>query len=225
MIDQQLPRSVGEEYILNFIRAQGPYVEDVSTPAEEHSRADNVPILCEEAKTLLGFLLQMNRPSRILEIGTAYGFSAIYMSQFLSGAGHIDTIERNPLMIGQAKRHLRAAGLEQTVTLLEGQAQDILKQLAGPYDMILLDASMGQYGIFWQEAKRLLGPYGWIMADNVLHGGMVALPRHSVPRRQRTIHSRLRAYIDEVLSDQTFQSSLLPIGDGILLSVRKEKNL
>jgi len=223
MIDpKDLPRYVGEEYILNFIRGQSPYLEDVSTPAEEHCRADNVPILSEETKTLLGFLLQLKKPDRILEIGTAYGFSAIYMSQFLNRGGHIDTIERNPVMVEQAKKHLRAAQLESKITLLEGHAQEILKSLEGPYDMVLMDASMGQYGVFWKEIRRFMEPGGWIMADNVLHGGMVAMPRLSVPRRQRTIHSRLREYIAEVLSDKEFQSSLLPIGDGILLSVKKE---
>lgn len=222
MIDSKdLPRYVGEEYILQFIRWMTPYREDVSTPVLEHCRGDNVPILSEETKSLLAVLLQMKMPTRILEIGTAYGFSAIFMSQFLKDGGLIHTIERNPVMIEQARRHIEAAGLAGTITLYEGHAQEILKSLTGPYDMVLMDASMGQYGIFWEEIQTFLSPGAWVMADNVLHGGMVAKPRLEVPRRQRTIHSRLRSFLETVLQDERYQTSLLPIGDGVLLAVRK----
>lgn len=223
MIDpKDLPRYVGEEYILNFIRSMTPYREDVSTPAEEHCRADNVPILSEETKSLLGFLLKLRPPERILEIGTAYGFSAIYMSQFLAEGGHIDTIERNPVMLEQARRHLAVVDPSgEKIRLHEGHAQDILKSLSDPYDMVLMDASMGQYGIFWKELQRLLRPGSWVMADNVLHGGMAAMPRLQIPRRQRTIHSRLREFITMVMENPEFQSCILPVGDGILLAVKR----
>ena len=227
MIDpNDLPHYVGERYILNFIRGITPYQEDVSTPAEERCRADNVPILSEETKSLLGFLLELKHPRRILEIGTAYGFSALYMSQFLPEDGCIDTIERNPVMIRQAQELLGASGLlDRKIYLHEGHAQEILRQLTGPYDMVLMDASMGQYGVLWQEIQPLLSQQAWILADNVLHGGMVAMERLEVPRRQRTIHTRLREYLKTVMEDPAYRSSLLPIGDGVLLSVKKgEKN-
>lgn len=96
--------------------------------------------------------------------------------------------------------------------------------MPGPYDMVLMDASMGQYGLFWEEIQPLLRADGWVMADNVLHGGLVAMERLEVPRRQRTIHSRLRSFLETVLQDEKYETSLLPVGDGILLSVRKGEN-
>ncbi len=222
--EKDLPRYVGEEYILRFIRWMTPYREDVSTPALEHCRGDNVPVLSEETKTLLGVLLRLKPPGRILEIGTAYGYSAIFMSQFLRPGGQVHTIERNPVMIEQAKKHIRSAGLADRVILYEGHAQELLRSMPGPYDMVLMDASMGQYGLFWEEIQPLLRADGWVMADNVLHGGLVAMERLEVPRRQRTIHSRLRSFLETVLQDEKYETSLLPVGDGILLSVRKGEN-
>ena len=219
--DGELPQTVGEEYLLNFIRELSPYTEDAASPALEHSLADGVPILSEETKNLLGTLLQMHQPRRILEIGTAYGFSAVYMSQFLAEGGSIDTLERNPVMIREARIHL--APFEERIHLHEGAAQDIIPELPGPYDFVLIDAGMGQYAVFWEEIQEKLTDHAVIFCDNVLHGGLVAMDRYEIPRRQRTIHQRMRDFLTEVLADSNYQSALLPIGDGVLIAVRKMK--
>ena len=208
-------------YILQFIRSMPPAADELSAAVEERCRQEDVPILDEEVKSLLRFLLLMKPPARVLEVGTAYGFSSIFVSQYLVPGGHIDTIERNPAMWRQAKPNIQEAGLTGTITLHIGHAQEILPTLAGPYDFILLDASIGQYGVFWQEVKRLLCRGGWVLADNVLHSGMAAKDRFEIPRRQRTIHSRLQTFLSGVFSDGEFISRLLPIGDGVLLSLRK----
>ncbi len=217
--DDELPQNVGEEYLLNFIREITPYTEDAASPALEHSLADGVPVLSEETKNLLGTLLEIHKPSQILEIGTAYGFSAVYMSQFLSQGGHIDTIERNPVMIREARTHL--APFADTICLHEGAAQDIIPGLSGPYDFVLIDAGMGQYALFWEEIQDKLSPGAVVFCDNVLHGGLVAMDRYEIPRRQRTIHQRMRDFLTEVLADKDYQSALLPVGDGVLIAVRK----
>lgn len=216
-----LENDITPSYILQYIRGITPAADDLSAAVEERCRREEVPILDEEVKSLLRFLLLLKPPRRILEVGTAYGFSSIFMSQFVAPEGHIDTIERNPAMWRKAKPNIQSAGLENTITLHIGHAQEILPTLTGPYEVILLDASMGQYGLFWEEIKRLLCPGGWLLADNVLHSGMTAKPRLEIPRRQRTIHSRLQAFLRTVLVDEEFASSLLPIGDGVLLSLRQ----
>ncbi len=218
----ELPQSVGEEYLLNFIREITPYTEDAASPALEHSLADGVPVLSEETKNLLGTMLEIRKPGRILEIGTAYGFSAVYMSQFLPQGGQIDTIERNPVMIREARIHL--APFTGMIRLHEGAAQGIIPELTGPYDFALIDAGMGQYALFWEEIRDKLSPGAVVFCDNVLHGGLVAMDRYEIPRRQRTIHQRMRDFLTEVLADQAYQSALLPVGDGVLIAVRKTDN-
>ena len=180
-----LENDITPSYILQYIRGITPAADDLSAAVEERCRREEVPILDEEVKSLLRFLLLLKPPRRILEVGTAYGFSSIFMSQFVAPEGHIDTIERNPAMWRKAKPNIQSAGLENTITLHIGHAQEILPTLTGPYEVILLDASMGQYGLFWEEIKRLLCPGGWLLADNVLHSGMTAKPRlEDVYKRQ-----------------------------------------
>lgn len=223
MDPKDLPRYVGEGYIQQFIREITPAKRDVSEETMQHCLEDGVPVLSEETRSLLGFLMMMRKPERVLEIGTAYGASALYMSSFLPEGGRIDTIERNPAMLGPAREHLAASRLlDRVIFLHEGHAQEVIPALQGPYQAVLMDASMGQYGLFWEEIQPLLAPGGWVLADNVLHGGMVAMDRLAIPRRQRTIHSRLRDFLKAVLEDERYQSALLPIGDGVLLAFRKE---
>lgn len=218
----RVPNEITHSHVLQYIRGIVPYMEDRSSFVEKQCQIEDVPMVDPEVKTLIGFLLSLRPPKRILEIGTAYGFSAIYMSQFLKLGGSILSIERHEVMWRQAEINIERAGLTNVIDLRKGQAAEILPALTEPYDFILLDASVAQYSYFFAQAKRLLNPQGVIVADNVLHGGMVARERLTVPRRQRTIHSRMQKFLYEALRDPELVTSLQPIGDGVLLAYKKE---
>ena len=160
----------------------------------------------------------MKQPSRILEIGTAIGFSALLMSEYMPKDGRITTIEKYEKRIPIARENFRRAGKEDRITLLEGDATEVLKGLSGTYDMIFMDAAKGQYLAFLPEVLRLLAPDGVLVSDNVLQGGDITESRFAVTRRNRTIHSRMRAYLYELTHREGLVTSVLPVGDGVTVS-------
>jgi len=139
------------------------------------------------------------------------------MSQYLPEGGHITTIDRYDLMISRAKENFRKLGIEDKVTLLEGDARDILPTFQGSYDFIFLDAAKGQYHIFFAECMRLLRAGGVLLADNILQGGRTAAGRYEIEKRQRTTHTRMNALLREVSNMPGLETSIIPIGDGLLL--------
>ena len=163
----------------------------------------------------------IKQPSRILEIGTAIGFSAILMSEYLPENGHITTIEKYEKRIPIAKENFRRAGKEEQITLMEGDALKVMETLRGPYDFIFMDAAKGQYIHYLPDVLRLLSDGGVLMSDNVLQDGDVIESRFAVERRNRTIHGRMREYLYELKHHPKFETSILPLGDGVALSVKK----
>ena len=161
------------------------------------------------------------RPRKILEVGTAVGFSALLMSEYAPADCHITTIEKYEKRIPVAKENFRKAGREDQITLLEGDAADLLKTLTDSYDLIFMDAAKGQYIHFMPEVMRLLAPGGLLVSDNVLQDGDVIESRFAVTRRNRTIHSRMRDYLYELTHHPELQTVILPVGDGVTLSVKK----
>ncbi|MCL2616508.1 MAG: O-methyltransferase [Defluviitaleaceae bacterium] len=178
---------------------------------------DGLPIIPPTVVRFISTLLSIHKCGNILEIGCAVGFSAAIMSQFLSDGGHITTIDRYDIMIAKARENFRKLGLEDKITLLEGDARDILPTLSGSYDFIFLDAAKGQYQLFFRECIRLLRPGGVLLADNVLQGGRTAANRYEIARRQRTTHTRMRAMLHEACNTPGLEASIVPIGDGLLL--------
>ena len=222
----RVPNDMIRPHVLEYIRGVIPFTEDeILRNLSQRCREEDVPTLEPEAESLLRILLRLRPSRRVLEVGTAYGYSAILMSHYLKEGGTILTIERNEVMWKVAEENILAAGLSEVIDLRKGQAAEILKALQEPYDFILLDASVGQYEEFFREAKRLLNPQGILMADNVLHGGMVAHERLDIPRRQRTIHARMRAFLEDVFHDPEMESFLEPVGDGVLISIKKEEGV
>ena len=164
----------------------------------------------------------MKKPVRVLEVGTAIGYSAILMSHYLPKDGRITTIEKYEKRIPIARENFSRAAVADRITLLEGDALEIMKSLEEPFDFIYMDAAKGQYIHYLPEAIRLLAPEGVLMSDNVLQDGDVIESRFAVERRNRTIHSRMREYLYELKHNERLQTSILPLGDGVALSIKKK---
>ncbi len=210
-----------EERMVTFIRSLETPNSEILEQIEQEALQDGVPIIRKEMQSFLKVLLLSLRPCRILEVGTAVGFSALLMSEQLPENGHITTIEKYEKRIPIARENFRRAGKEGQITLLEGDAMEILKELSGPYDMIFMDAAKGQYIHYLPEAIRLLRKGGVLLSDNVLQDGDIIESRFAVERRNRTIHSRMREYLYTLKHDERLETSILPLGDGAALSVKR----
>ncbi|HEX3023291.1 MAG TPA: O-methyltransferase [Lachnospiraceae bacterium] len=190
---------------------------------EKQALEDYVPIIKKATQGLLRFLLRSNQPASILEVGAAVGFSSILMSEYMPKDCHITTIEKMPKRIEKAKENIAAANRQDKITLLEGDAADILKELAEgkkEYDFMFMDAAKGQYINFLPYIMNMLPVGGILISDNVLQDGDVVQSRYGVTRRNRTIHSRMREYLYELTHMEEFDTIVLPIGDGVTLSTR-----
>ena len=188
---------------------------------EREATADYVPIIRKEMQSFLKFLLAMKKPARILEVGTAVGFSAILMAEYDPVPCQITTIENYEKRIPIARENFKRAGKEAQIALLEGDAAEVLKTLEDPYDFIFMDAAKGQYIHYLPEVMRLLGTDGVLVSDNVLQEGDIIESRFAVERRNRTIHSRMREYLYELKHHDQLQTSIIPLGDGVALSVKR----
>ena len=188
---------------------------------EREATADYVPIIRKEMQSFLKFLLAMKNPARILEVGTAVGFSAILMAEYDPVPCQITTIENYEKRIPIARENFKRAGKEAQIALLEGDAAEVLKTLEGSYDFIFMDAAKGQYIHFLPEILRLLAKDGVLVSDNVLQDGDVIESRFAVTRRNRTIHKRMREYLYRLTLSEELVTAVLPVGDGITLSTRR----
>lgn len=188
---------------------------------EREATADYVPIIRKEMQSFLKFLLAMKKPARILEVGTAVGFSAILMAEYDPVPCQITTIENYEKRIPIARENFKRAGKEAQIALLEGDAAEVLKTLEGSYDFIFMDAAKGQYIHFLPEILRLLAKGGVLVSDNVLQDGDVIESRFAVTRRNRTIHKRMREYLYTLTHSEELVTAVLPVGDGITLSTRR----
>ena len=204
-------------YINSLDIGNPPLLEEI----EREARESRVPIIRKELQGFLRMLLYMRRPGRILEVGTAIGFSALFMSEYAGPEARITTIEKYEKRIPTARENFRRAGKEKEITLLEGDAMDILPTLAGPFDFIFMDAAKGQYIHFLPYLVGLLPEGGVLVSDNVLQGGTIMESRFAVERRDRTIHSRMREYLYEITHHRELVTSVLPLGDGVTVSVKK----
>jgi predicted O-methyltransferase YrrM len=187
---------------------------------EQEALDTYVPIIRKEMQTFLKFLLALKRPVRILEVGTAVGFSALLMAEYAPAEALITTIENYDKRIPIARENFRRAGREEQITLLCGDAADILPTLDGGYDLIFMDAAKGQYIHFLPEILRLLDEGGVLVSDNVLQDGDIIESRFAVTRRNRTIHKRMRDYLYELTHQEALVTSILPLADGITVSVK-----
>lgn len=211
-----------DERLATFINSldagNAPYLNEL----ERYAKKTNVPIIRTEMQSLLKFLLAMKEPKEILEVGTAIGFSALLMSEYGPKDCHITTIEKYEKRIPLAKENFKKAGKEDSITLLEGDAMEILQTLEGSYDFIFMDAAKGQYIHFLPDILRLLKVGGLLISDNVLQDGDIIESRFAVTRRNRTIHARMREYLYELKHHEMLETVILPVGDGVTISVRRK---
>ena len=213
--------TIVNERIVDYINSLDKGNSPVCNAIEKEALADGVPIIRKEMGNLLKVLLLLKQPQKILEVGTAVGYSSILMSENMPQNCRITTIENYEKRIPVAKNNFKRAGKEEVITLLEGDAMDILKELDGTYDFIFMDAAKGQYINCLPELLRLMPAGGLLISDNVLQEGDIVESRYGVTRRNRTIHTRMREYIYTLTHAEQLETSIVPIGDGITLSVKK----
>lgn len=212
-----------DERIRGYIDSLDTGNADFLNRIEREALHARVPVIKGETQQFLKWILAVKKPVKILEIGTAVGFSALLMAEYNPVRCEITTIESYEKRIPLARANFKAAGRENEILLLEGDAGRILPTLNGAFDFIFLDAAKGQYISFLPELLRLLRGGGVLVTDNVLQDGDVAESRFAVTRRNRTIHKRMRQYLYEVTHNDALISAVLPIGDGIAVSTKKEQ--
>lgn len=210
-----------DERMTSFINSYASPNSEALDELERYSIETNVPIIRKEMQSLIKFLLAMKSPKNILEVGTAIGFSAVLMAENSPEKTTITTIEKYEKRIPIAKENFKKFGLNERVKLLEGDATDILKELKGPYDFIFMDAAKGQYINFLPDILRLLSKDGILLTDNVMQEGDILESKYVVERRNRTIYKRMREYLYELTHNDMLTTVILPIGDGVTVSIRK----
>ena len=206
------------DYILSLETGQGQLCDRI----EQEALAARVPIIRRETAALLKTLVAAKAPRAILEIGTAVGYSALLMARVMPADCRITTIEKYEKRIPVARENFRLAGEEERITLLEGDADEILERLKGSYfDFVFMDAAKGQYLAWLPKLMELMPPGALLVSDNVLQDGDIVQSRFAVERRTRTIHARMREYLYELKHNSALETSILPVGDGVALSVRR----
>lgn len=213
-----------DERMRTFINSLEPDTDPFLAGLEQEAVREGIPVIRHEMISFLRVFLEMKHPSRILEVGTAVGFSALVMAVFSGPECRITTIERDPERAGAARKNFTGCAAGGKVTLLEGDAEDILSRLDPSYDLIFMDAAKGQYIHFLDDVKRLLSPGGVLISDNVLQEGDLLESRFLVERRSRTIYKRMREYLYSLKHDPVFVTSIIPIADGAAVSVKRKEN-
>ena len=212
-----------EERMRTFINSldtgNTPFLEEL----EQYALQERVPVIRREMQSFIKMLLALQRPKHILEVGTAIGFSTLLMCEYGPADVQITTIENYEKRIPLAKENFRKAGQESKITLLEGDATKILAGLSGSYDLIFMDAAKGQYIHWLPDVIRLLKKGGVLLSDNVLQDGNLIESHYIVERRDRTIYKRMREYLYQLKHDPLLETSILPLGDGVTVSVKKEE--
>ena len=212
---------VVEERLVTYINSLETGNTEILDEIEREALRSDVPIIRKEMQTFLKVFLAMKRPARIMEVGTAVGFSAILMAEYNPDACEIITIENYEKRIPIARENFKRAGKESVITLLTGDAKEVLPTIEEPFDFIFMDAAKGQYIHFLPEVLRLLKSGGTLISDNVLQDGDIIQSRFAVTRRNRTIHKRMREYLYTLTHHEELTTAVLPIGDGITVSVKK----
>ncbi len=225
MRNEMMHRPVVKEELLDFMRTQQKKLPGELGKLEEEAHVAEVPVIPHETVVFLKFLLGQLQPERILEIGAAIGFSSSVMATTIGENAHVTTIDRFDVMIEKAKKNYERLGLTDKVTLLEGQAADILPELSGPYDFIFMDSAKSKYIEFLPECLRLLRKGGVLMVDDIFQGGTILLPDEEITRGKRAIHRKLNEFLRVVMDHPDLTSTILPLGDGVILMTKESETI
>jgi predicted O-methyltransferase YrrM len=209
------------ERITSFINSFNKDDEGTLGEIYEQARERGIPVIRRETRELLKLLMLMQHPANILEIGTAVGYSALYMSKYASCHSHITTIELDTDRAEEARTNIKRLGMDSVITVLQGDAAEVLPTLSGSFDFAFVDAAKGQYLNYYEEVMRLLAPGGLILSDNVLQDGEILESHFLVTKRDRTIHDRMRDYLYTIKNDSRLETAILSVGDGVALSIRR----
>jgi predicted O-methyltransferase YrrM len=207
------------DYIKSLEKDRDPLLYQIGKKA----RLEGVPVIREETAAFLQTMTAAMNPKAILEVGTAVGYSTLLMAQVMPKDCYITTIEKYEKRIPQAKSNFCKAGETERITLLEGDAKDILEGLTGPFDLVFMDAAKGQYLAWLPLVLGVMKPGGMLISDNVLQDGDIVESRFAVERRNRTIHARMREYLYELKHSRKLVTTIVPIGDGITVSIVKDE--
>ena len=212
---------IGDERIRDFIYSLEAGQGELRDAIAREAVADRVPIIKKETGAFLKTLVAMKQPRAVLEVGTAVGYSALLMEMVLPEGGHITTVEKYEPRIEKARENFRKGGVEERITLVEGDAEDVLRGFGdGVFEFVFMDAAKGQYLNWIGEVMRVLAPGGVLVADNVLQDGDVVQSKYAVERRKRTIHGRMREFLYVVKHMEGVETAVVPIGDGVAVSVK-----
>ncbi len=208
--------NINYDYIIRYLREMTDDKDPLLCEMRKFAEDNEVPVSQRETSAFLQFLCAVKQPKRILEIGTAIGYSAIAMAK--SCQAEIITLERDETMICAARQYIAKAGFEKRIAIIEGDATQTLSQVTGEFDLVFIDAAKGQYETFLNQI--LVAQGGILVCDNVLYKGMTATDE-LVVRRKITIVKRLREFLHELMNDENYVTSLLPLGDGVALAYKK----
>ncbi len=211
--------NINYDYILRYIRNTLPQSEGLLLEMEKYAEENSVPISQPESIRFLEIIIKIANAKRILEVGSAIGYSAIRMSK--AADGEVTTIELSDEMADRAEENIKRAGLTDKIRLIRGDAREVIPQIEGEFDLIFVDAAKGQYAEFFRESQRLLRKGGILVSDNVLYKGMTATDELLV-HRKITLVRRLRSYLEMLKENTDFSTALLPIGDGVALSFKEK---
>ena len=213
---------IADERLVTFLGSLDQELDEGLRHLEQKAREEAVPIIRKETQSFLRWLLVTRQPTKILEVGTAIGFSALFMARYNPAVCRITTIENYEKRIPKARANFAAAGMSDRITLLEGDAAELLPGLETEgYDFIFMDAAKGQYPLLWPQVKRILTDGGIVVTDNVLQEGDILESRFAVTRRNRTIHKRMREYLYTITHDEDMACTILPVGDGLAVCTKQ----
>lgn len=217
MRNEMMHRPVLKDEVLDLVRNRQNKVSGTLGEIQAQATIDNVPIIPNETASFLRFFLKQIKAKNVLEVGTAIGFSASLMLDAMGEGSHVTTIDRFDVMIKKAKANFEKLGVQEQVTLLEGDAKEVLPTLEGPYDFIFMDSAKSKYIEFLPECLRLLKVNGVLMIDDVFQAGTIMHDIKEIPRSQRTIYRKLNELYDVVLNHEDLTVTILPLGDGVLM--------
>lgn len=222
MKNEMMERPVVQKELVTFMREGLKAFDGKLGEVEAYANERRIPIIPHETAVFLNLIVGQLKPKQVLEIGTAIGFSASLLAQHVGEDGHVTTIDRFDIMIERAKANFKKMGFEDRITLLEGDAADILPTLQGPYDLIFMDSAKSKYYEFFPYCMDLLKLGGMLIIDDVFQGGTILHDEKEIPKRVRKIHRRLNLLLDLVMDHPALETSLVPLGDGLLMIVKKE---